>query len=96
MFFGLFHMYDFGVSYTINFRKKIMESSLIFLWNGVLILNRKEIKEAGSICFELRARTRKYFGKSDQKIMEVVLLWKKTKLFFRLSMFLNIITEKWG
>ena len=28
--------------------------------------------------------------------MEVILLWKKTKVFFGLSIFPNIITEKWG
>ena len=34
--------------------KKIMESSVIFLWNGILILNGKENKETGAICFEIR------------------------------------------
>ena len=28
--------------------------------------------------------------------MEVILLWKKTKTFFGLSIIPNIITEKWG
>ena len=28
--------------------------------------------------------------------MEVILLWKKTKTFFGLSIFPNIITKKWG
>ena len=28
--------------------------------------------------------------------MEVILLWKKTKRFFGLSIIPNIITEKWG
>jgi hypothetical protein len=32
-------MYDLGVSFTLHFRKKNTESSVIFLWNGVLILN---------------------------------------------------------
>ena len=31
-----------------------MESSVIFLRNGVLILNGKENKEATAICFEIR------------------------------------------
>ena len=38
-FFGFFHMYDLGVSFTFHFRKKNTESSVIFLRNGVLILN---------------------------------------------------------
>ena len=56
-----------------------MASSVIFLRKDVLILNGKENKEAGAICFELRVprkKTRKYFGKSHQKFMEVILLWK--------------------
>ena len=28
--------------------------------------------------------------------MEVILLWKKTKTFFGLSIIPNIFTEKWG
>ena len=47
-------MYDLGVSFTFNFRKRNTESSVIFSWNGVLILNGKENKEAGAIFFELR------------------------------------------
>ena len=39
--------------------KKIMESSVIFLRNGVLILNWKENKEAGAICFEIRIPRKK-------------------------------------
>ena len=34
-YFGFFHMYDLGVSHTFHFRKRIMESSLILLWNGL-------------------------------------------------------------
>ena len=41
-------------------------------------------------------RTKNYYGKSHQKFMEVILLWKKTKTFFGLSIIPNIITEKWG
>ena len=41
-------MYDLDVSYTFNFRKKNMESSIIFLRNDVLILIGKENKEAGA------------------------------------------------
>ena len=52
-------MNDLGVFYTFNVRKKITESSLIFLWNGVLILNGNENKEAGAICFELRITRKK-------------------------------------
>ena len=52
-------MYDLGVSYKFHFRKKIMESSVTFLWNGVLILNGKENKEATAICFEIRIPKKK-------------------------------------
>jgi hypothetical protein len=31
-----------------------------------------------------------------EKLMEVILLWKKTKTKFGLSIIPNIITEKWG
>ena len=44
--------------------KKITESSVIFLRNGILILNGKENKEAGAICF----------GSKEKKIMEIILL----------------------
>ena len=36
-----------------------MESSVIFLWNGVFILNGKENKEATEICFEIRIPKKK-------------------------------------
>ena len=66
--FGFFHMYDFGVSCAFIFCKKIMESSVMFLRNDVLILNGKENKEAGAICFELRVPRKKnrqfFFGLS--------------------------------
>ena len=39
--------------------KKITESSVIFLWNGVLILNGKENKEAIAICFEIKIPKKK-------------------------------------
>ena len=52
-------MYDLGVSYTFHFHKKITESSVIFLRNGVLILNGKENKEATAICFEIRIPKKK-------------------------------------
>ena len=47
-------MYDLGVSYTFDFHKKNVESSVVFLRNDVLILNGKENKEASAICFEIR------------------------------------------
>jgi hypothetical protein len=43
---------------------KNTESSVIFLRNGILILNGKENKEAGAICF----------GSKEKKIMEIILL----------------------
>jgi hypothetical protein len=75
-------MYDLGVSYTFHFRKKNMESSVIFLWNDVLILNGKKNKEASAICFEIRIpkkNNKKLLRKVPSKIYEVILLWKKTK-----------------
>ena len=44
-------MCDLDVSFTFHFRKKrFTESTVIFLQNGVLILNWKENKESGAIC----------------------------------------------
>jgi hypothetical protein len=66
-------MYDSGVSYTFHFHKKNTESSVIFPWNDVLILNGKEKKEASAICFEIRIpkkKKRNYYGKPHQKFME--------------------------
>ena len=88
-------MCDLGVSFTFHLCKKITESSVIFLRNGVLILHWKENKEAGAIYFQGK-RTRNYYGKSHQKFMEVILLWKETKTFSGLLIIPNIITEKWG
>ena len=39
--------------------RKITESSVIFLRNGVLILNEKENKEATAICFRIRIPKKK-------------------------------------
>ena len=52
-------MYNLDVSYTFHFRKKITESSVIFLQDGVLILNEKENKEATAICLEIRIPKKK-------------------------------------
>ena len=86
-------MYDLGVSYTIHFRKEITESSVIFLRNGILILNGKENNEAAAICFEIRIPKKKN-RELLRKFMEVILIWKKKQI--GLSIFPNIITEKWG
>ena len=61
----------------------------MILRDVVLILNWKENKEAGAICFEISILR-------EQKIMEVILLWKETKTFSGLSMIMNIIIEKWS
>ena len=53
-FLGFFQIYDSDVSYTFHFRKKITEPSVIFLRNGILILNGKEDEEIGAICFEFK------------------------------------------
>ena len=52
-----------------------MESSVIFLRNGVLILNGKENKEATAICFEIRILKKK----EQVNITESPIknLWKK-------------------
>ena len=63
-------MYDLGVSYT---SKKNTQSSVIFLWNDVLILNGKENKEACAICFEIRIpKNKELLWKIPQKINEVI------------------------
>jgi hypothetical protein len=75
-------MYDLGVSYKLNFHKKNMESSVIFLRNDVLILNGKMNKEASAICFEIRIpkkKNKEVLLKVPSKNYEVILLWKKTK-----------------
>ena len=51
-FFRLCVIWVFPLQFTSV--KKITESSVIFLRDGVLIINWKENKEAGAICFELR------------------------------------------
>ena len=93
-------MYDLGVSYTFNFHKKThKKSTLIFLWNGILILNGKENKEATAICFEIRITKKKnkeLLRKVPSKIYEAILSWKKPKKMFGLFIFPNIITEQWG
>ena len=75
-------MYDLVVSYKFHFRKKNTESSVIFIRNGVSILNRKENKEATVICFEIRIpkKIRNYYRKSHLKFME-----KKKNWFINIS-----------
>ena len=41
-------------------------------------------------------RTRNCYGKFHQKFMDVILLWKKTKTYFGLSIIKNFINKKWG
>ena len=51
--------------------KENTESSVIFLWKGVLILNGKVNKDATSICFEIRIRKKtkkELFRKVPSKI----------------------------
>ena len=67
--------------------KKITESLVIFLRNGVLTLNGKENKEAGAISFEIRIprkNNKKCFQRVPSKFYEAISLWKKTKTFFGL------------
>ena len=65
--------------------KKITESSVIFLRNGVLILNGKENKEAGAICFELRVprkKNKEIFWKVPSKIYGSNFIMEKNKNIF--------------
>ena len=69
-------MYDLGASYTFHFHKKNTEPSMIFLRNDVLILNRKENKEATAIWFEIRIPKKKkeeLLRKVPSEIYEVIL-----------------------
>jgi hypothetical protein len=79
--------------------KKNTESSVIILWNDVLILNGKKNKEATATCFEIRIlkkKNKELLRKVPSKIYEVILLWKKNKNKIGLLIFPNIITEQWG
>ena len=92
-------MYALGFSYTFHFHKKNTESSVIFLRNDVLILNKKENKEVTAIFFEIRIlkkKSKELLRKVPSKNYEVILLWKKTKKKFGVLIFPNIITEQWG
>ena len=62
--------------------KKNTESSVIFLQNGVLILDWKEYKEADAICFEIRISTKKtkeFLRKVPSKIYGSYLIMEKNK-----------------
>ena len=76
--------YDLGVSYTFHFCKKNAESSVIFLWNGVLILYGKENKEATAICFEIRKKNKELLRKVPSKIYgsNFIMENNKTKFWF--------------
>ena len=68
--------------------EKIMESPVIILRNDALILNGKENKEAGAICFEFRVsrkKNKKIFWKVPSKIYGSYFIMEKTKTFFGLS-----------
>ena len=60
----------------------ITESSVIFLRNGVLILNGKENKEAGAICFEIRIprkKNKELLRKVQSKMYGSDFIMEKTK-----------------
>jgi hypothetical protein len=62
-----------------------------------LILNGKENMEAGAICFELRIprkKNKEIFLKVPPKIYGSNFSMEKKKI--GLSIFLNIISQKWG
>ena len=76
-----FHMCDLGVSFTFHLR----ESSVIFLQNGVLILNWKENKEAGAICLEIRIprkKNKEFLRKDPSKIYGSYFIMEKNKNIF--------------
>ena len=79
--FGFFHF---------TFVKKNMESSVIFLRNGVLSLNWKEDKDAGSICFEIRTprkNNKEILRKFPSKIYGSYSIMEKKQKYF---LFVNI------
>ena len=62
-----------------------------------MILNGNENKEASAICFELRVpmkKNKEIFWKVPSKIYGSNSIMEKTKTFFGLSIFPNIITEQ--
>ena len=64
-----------------------------------MILNGKENKETTAICFEIRIpknKNKELLHKVPSKIYGSNFIMEKTKTFFGLSIFPNIITEKWG
>ena len=67
-------------SFTFYFRKKITESSVIFLQNG---LNEKRTRRlVQSILRFQRKRIQNYYGKFHQKIMELFYYMEKNKIIF--------------
>ncbi len=65
--------------------KKDTESSVIFLRNGVLILNGKENKEATAICFGIRIpkkKNKKLLRKVPSKNYESYFIMEKNKNIF--------------
>ena len=62
-----------------------MESSVIFLWNGVLIINGKENKDAGAISFEIRIprkKNKELLQKVTSKNYGSYVIMEKTKNIF--------------
>ena len=68
-----------------TFVKRNTESSVIFLWNDVLILNGKENKEATAICFEIRIpkkKNKELLRKVPSKIYGSIFIMEKTQKKF--------------
>ena len=98
---------DFSVSsiYVIwvfplhfNSVKEITESSIIFLRNGVLILNWKENKEAGAICFEIRIprkKNKELLRKVPSKIYGSYFIIKGSKIPFISNLKKPACASKW-
>ena len=88
----VFHIHSTSV-------KKITDSSVIFLRNGVLILNGKENKEATAICFEIRIpkkKNKELLRKVPSKIYGSNFIMEKNRKYFGLLISPNIISEQWG
>ena len=78
---------------------KNVESSVIFLRNSVLILNLKESKEAGAICFEIRIPRKKEQGiitESTIKIYGRYLIMEENKNIFLVCLLFQISSPRNG
>ena len=79
--------------------KKITQSSVIFLRNGVLIHNGKENKEATAICFEIKIPNKKnneLLRKVPSKIYGSNLMMEKNQKHFLVCKYFQISSPRNG